>query len=416
MAKRWGFVLLVLCWGSLGAGVSLEDIAREYKLSLRYDWNLGYGELRHENTNRLCRVYFHMPYIVVEGRIYYFEEGVSWETNGKLMLSPSMESLVREFATTPQKVTPSSLSKSNEIQTNLLVTPLVPTRGGISNTTNQTLTNAKTSPLPSPLSPMTNRGEKETTSTQKPKDKTNQEPSSFPGRDLFRPIKTVILDPGHGGKDPGGIGKSGIKEKEVVLEVTQLLQEELEKMGYRVLLTRSLDRYVSLAERVELAYDRWNGGEGALFVSIHGNISLNPKVRGIEIYYLSDKASDAGASAVEIAENAGFSMDDVKHTESFYSVLNVLMREGVSRVSRSLAQEAKIALASVFSRVSVKSANFYVLRFSPLPAILWEIGYLSHPEEVKQLTSPSYQQQMARAMATGLDRFIRRYNTRRGNI
>ncbi|MFN3661065.1 MAG: N-acetylmuramoyl-L-alanine amidase, partial [Brevinematales bacterium] len=153
-----------------------------------------------------------------------------------------------------------------------------------------------------------------------------------------------------------------------------------------------------------------------IFVSIHGNISLNPRVRGIEVYYLSDRASDAGASAVEIAENAGFSMDDVKHTAGFYSVLNVLMREGVSTVSKALALDVKTALMSQFSRVSVKSANFYVLRFSPLPAILWEIGYLSHSEEVNQLASPDYQRQLTRLMALGLDKFIRRYNARRGNI
>ncbi|NPV39132.1 MAG: N-acetylmuramoyl-L-alanine amidase [Brevinematales bacterium] len=425
MRSIWRFLVVGLCYGLVVAGVSLEEVAGEYGLSLRYDWNLGYGELKSENTNRFCRVYFNMPYVIVDGRVYYFEEGVGWETNGRLVLSPLMEKVVKEFARDVKNQRSLAILQSNfqrNSETNQIkevfpqnTKPLsVVSNALVSNRENLVSREVKTNQITSSTGKVTtNRIEQ---NTNKETAASSQQTPLPGGRDLFRPIKTVILDPGHGGKDPGGIGKGGIKEKEIVLQLAQSLKEALENMGYRVLLTRSLDRYVSLSERVELAYDRWNGGEGAIFVSIHGNISLNPRIRGIEVYYLSDKASDAGASAVEIAENAGFSMDDVKHTEGFYSVLNVLMREGVSKVSKALAKDVKIALESQFSRVSVKSANFYVLRFSPLPAILWEIGYLSHAEEGNQLTSQSYQRQLAKFMASGLDRFIRRYNARRGNI
>ncbi|MFN4217094.1 MAG: N-acetylmuramoyl-L-alanine amidase [Brevinematales bacterium] len=425
MHRIWRLLLVGMWCTLVVAGISLEEVAREYNLSLRYDWNLGYGELKSENTNRFCRVYFNMPYVIADGKVYYFEEGVRWETNGRLVLSPLMETVVREFAWDVKNQGKAAILQSN-LQTNSegklkkdfsqqSIQPLsLVSNAVVSNREHLPSQEGKTNQISLQTETgSTNRIEKSIDKKTSPSSQQNPLPGE---RDLFRPIKTVILDPGHGGKDPGGIGKGGIKEKEIVLQVARNLKEELEKMGYRVLLTRSLDRYVSLSERVELAYDRWNGGEGSLFVSIHGNISLNPRVRGIEVYYLSDRASDAGASAVEIAENAGFSMDDVKHTEGFYSVLNVLMREGVSKVSKALALDVKTALGSQFSRVSVKSANFYVLRFSPLPAILWEIGYLSHSEEVNQLASQDYQRQLTKLMASGLDKFIRRYNARRGNI
>lgn len=399
--------------------VSLEDVARQYLLHLRYDWNLGYAELRSESTNRTCRVYFYMPYIVVDSKIYYFEQAPTWETNGRMLLSPEMEVVVTRFA---QEVQEGKTNRVNIPSTSLTnKVSILPDRGGGTNVfTNQQFSSP--TQIVS-LQTNTNRTHSSVSVTVTNTKVTNQQPispkekSTISGeRDLFRPIRTIILDPGHGGKDPGGIGKGGVMEKALVLQFSDILREKFEKMGYRVVVTRLSDTYVSLSDRIEIAYRKWSANEGALFLSIHGNISLNPRVQGIEVYYLSDKASDAAASAVEIAENAGFSMDDVKHTENFYSVLNVLMREGVSRVSRVLAQEIKTSLSSRSLRVSVKSANFYVLRFSPLPAILWEVGYLSHAEEVRLLQSSSYQQKLSEAFVKGVDRFIRRYNERRGNV
>ncbi len=420
--RRWSaFFFVLFSVFFLVGGVSLEDVAREYALSLRYDWNLGYAELRTPQTNRICRIYMTMPYVVVDGRVHYLDRGVLWEKDGRMVLSDEGERLVREFARmlptnvrgqTNLSLVSGSPSDTHRTQTNRISSQ---TNTGVDS---QRQTNVfkevvvslvtNTNVTVSPSNTVVRQ-----TNTQKT---TNVSHVVIQGQDLFRPIRTVILDPGHGGKDPGGIGRGGVREKDLVLEMAFLLKKELEGLGYRVVLTRTGDKYVSLAERVDFAYNAWKKGEGALFVSVHGNISLNPKVRGIEVYYLSDRASDAGASAVEIAENAGFSMDDVKHTESFYSVLNVLMREGVSRVSYTFARDVKTSLSSSFTQVSVKSANFYVLRFSPLPALLWEVGYLSHPEEVKSLQSREYQVRLVKSFAKGLDTFVRRYNTRRGNL
>ncbi|URA10005.1 N-acetylmuramoyl-L-alanine amidase family protein [Thermospira aquatica] len=388
----------------LVATASLEDLAREYTLSLRYDWNLGYAELRSLQTNRFCRVYMTMPYVVFDGKVYYLDRGMMWEKDGRMVLSDEGEELVRRFArameTNVHGQTNHPTFQTKVSETN--AKPLTNTSRGVSSSATNT----------NVIVPVSNNIVRKT-NTQK---ETNISPVVIQGQDLFRPIRTVILDPGHGGKDPGGIGKGGVREKDLVLEMVFLLKKELETLGYRVILTRGGDKYLSLSERVEFAYDVWQKKEGALFVSVHGNISLNAKVRGIEIYYLSDKASDAGASAVEIAENAGFSMDDVKHTEGFYSVLNVLMREGVSRISYAFARDVKTSLSASFSQVFVKSANFYVLRFSPLPALLWEVGYLSHPKEVKLLQSKEYQLRLVKSFAKGLDNFVRRYNARRGNV
>ena len=412
---------LVFLMGTLGwAGVSLEDMAREYLLNLRYNFDLGFGELRLDESNRICRVYINMPYVVVEGRVYYFEQGVSWETNGKMILPDEMAKIVREYIESSRSPRGLVSSLTNQTNNQIELVRAVTNVRTLSNTTNVPVThqdgikplqdtNRVSSPTnvrqASPGVVLTNR-------EQKSSSQTNQTAV----KSLFRPIRTIILDPGHGGKDPGGIGRGGIREKVLVMELTRLLKKRFEAMGYRVILTRDGDNYVSLADRVDIAYERWNAQEGALFLSIHGNISLNPKVRGIEIYYLSDKASDGGASAVEVAENAGFSMDDVKHTESFYSVLNVLMREGVSRVSKLLSQEVQRSLKRSFSQVSVKSANFYVLRFSPLPAILWEVGYLSHSDESHLLQDTDYQEKLTQAFALGVDSFIKQYNARRGNL
>jgi len=121
----------------------------------------------------------------------------------------------------------------------------------------------------------------------------------------FRPlfdIKTIIIDPGHGGKDPGAISSRGLQEKTVNLRISRYLKEELEQMGFNVILTRSADSFLSLAQRTNTA--KKNNAD--LFVSVHANSNRSPKVSGVEIYYLSPSRLKAEERSIQLARTENF--------------------------------------------------------------------------------------------------------------
>lgn len=229
-----------------------------------------------------------------------------------------------------------------------------------------------------------------------------------------RNVQVIVLDPGHGGKDPGAVGKvQKAQEKEVNLGVALKLKQLLEnEMGITVLMTRSDDRFVSLGERTRYANDH----KADLFVSIHTNSSKDSKAKGTETYYLST-AVTSDARAVEALENQvvelyeggvsakakyddlGFILSDLSQTEHLES-------------SNDLAGNIQMNLIAGSGRYDrgVKQANFYVLRGAFMPAVLIELGFISNPEEEKLLTNPDYQQRLARTIFEGIKRFKYRYD------
>ncbi|HEY9690942.1 MAG TPA: N-acetylmuramoyl-L-alanine amidase [Oculatellaceae cyanobacterium] len=171
----------------------------------------------------------------------------------------------------------------------------------------------------------------------------------------------VIVDPGHGGKDPGAIGYRGLREVDVILPIAKQVTALLEQRGIKVVMTRSADYFVDLAPRVDLA-----ARVGAdLFVSIHANsISKRPDVNGLETYYYG-----GGQRLAQTIHNS--------------------IRQSIDINNRG-----------------VRSARFYVLRRSSMPATLVEVGYLTSPQESQKLADPNYQRQMAEAIARGVLQYI----------
>ncbi len=227
-------------------------------------------------------------------------------------------------------------------------------------------------------------------------------------------VQVIVLDPGHGGKDPGAVGKIlKVKEKDVNLEVALKLKTLLEKeLGVRVLMTRTDDRFVSLGDRTRFA----NEHKADIFVSIHANASKNSSPKGAETYYLAT-AMTSDARAVEALENKvvelyeggasarskydglDFILSDLSQTEHLQS----------SNELASSVQQNLIAGCKAYDR-GVKQANFYVLKGAFMPSILIELGFLSNPDEERLLVNGDYQQRLARTIFEGLKRFKYRYD------
>lgn len=229
-----------------------------------------------------------------------------------------------------------------------------------------------------------------------------------PGRILkpvAKPPRIVVLDPGHGGIDPGTIGVSGVYEKEVVLEVATEVARRLEATRhYRVVLTRSSDEFIELRERVARA----RAAQGELFLSIHADALPNPASRGASVFTLSEKASDSEAAALAARENKADLIAGIDLSRQAPEVSNILLdlaRRQTNNLSIGLARRLVDDLgqeAAVMLENSHRSAGFAVLKAPDIPSALVELGCLSNREEDRLLRSAAYQ----RRLATGLVRSV----------
>ncbi len=215
-------------------------------------------------------------------------------------------------------------------------------------------------------------------------------------------VRTIMLDPGHGGKDPGAMGNN-IIERERTLTLAKTLGRILVKRGYRVLYTRENNSYVALDSRTALA----NSTKADLFISLHVNANTNPQVNGLEIYYLDLARSDS-AAVVAARENSV----SVKSISDLQFILSDLMRSSKLHESATLADLvqkdmlARVRKAGFESRDNgVKSAPFYVLLGAKMPAVLVEIGYLSNTAEAKRINSAAYLERLAEGIANGVDAY-----------
>ncbi len=204
-------------------------------------------------------------------------------------------------------------------------------------------------------------------------------------------IKTIMIDPGHGGKDPGAIW-GRLKEKDINLRFAKILGRLLRKKGYKVLYTRTKDVFIPLEERTALA----NSKKVDLFISIHVNANRVRRVRGLEVYYLNF-ASSKDAIRVAARENAV----SAKRIGDLQVILTELMLNSKIKESATLA---KCVLKKVKEKTNgVKEAPFYVLMGAKMPAILIELGYITNPIDRKRLCSYSYLLRLAREISDGID-------------
>ncbi|RMG68094.1 MAG: N-acetylmuramoyl-L-alanine amidase [Nitrospirae bacterium] len=225
---------------------------------------------------------------------------------------------------------------------------------------------------------------------------------------FYREQKVVVIDPGHGGHDPGAIGPTGLKEKEVTLRIARLLKQILEeRYNLKVYLTRSDDRYLELRERTSIANRRM----ADLFVSIHANASPRRKTSGIETYLLN-WTNDQEALRVAARENQ-ISVEKMKQKQSELGmILASLRRESKRDESLKLAHYIQRSLVGRLNRhyrvknLGVKQALFYVLVDADMPSVLVEVGFISNPREERLLRSRNFRKKTAEAIASGIFRYI----------
>lgn len=221
------------------------------------------------------------------------------------------------------------------------------------------------------------------------------------------PRVRVVIDPGHGGKDPGTVGANGLQEKDVVLDVAKRVQKLLgRREQIEPLLTRSDDQFISLEERTLFAQQR----EADLFISIHANSSPRRTAKGLEVYVLG-RASDADADATAARENdqPGQAQPDI----------NALIQSMLGDLSSSRQEEQSLELADTLRRsviqgvegryhlvdLGIKRAPFYVLLNAGVPSILSELAFLSNPDDAARLRQSEFRQMIAEALATGIAKY-----------
>ncbi|NDY70665.1 N-acetylmuramoyl-L-alanine amidase [Desulfobacter hydrogenophilus] len=234
--------------------------------------------------------------------------------------------------------------------------------------------------------------------------------SSDIARQLALGVRKIVIDPGHGGKDPGAPGYiKGVWEKDIVLKLATTLAEKLRnRLNCEVLLTRTTDRKLTLEERTAIA----NTKRADLFISMHCNAAKSKKLSGIETYILN-LATDEQAIAVAARENA----TSRKNISDLAYILNDLMKHAKIEESTRLANDVHkamiIGMKKKYTKIrdlGVKQAPFYVLLGARMPAILIESSFLSNKTECKRLTTSSYRNDICNAIADGIEKYINATN------
>ncbi len=223
--------------------------------------------------------------------------------------------------------------------------------------------------------------------------------------------RIIVIDPGHGGVDPGAIGISGIYEKHVTLAAARDLKKHLEKTGrFRVYLTRDRDIFIRLRDRVEIAGDK----NADLFVSLHADsIRNNSKVRGLSVYTLSERASDKEAAELAERENKADLIAGIDLTHESAEVTNILIDLAQRETMNQSARLASILVDEMRQRVRVlrnphRFAGFAVLKAPDIPSVLIELGFLSNRQDEKALKSKSHRRKLAQSIAAAVDKYFAR--------
>lgn len=226
------------------------------------------------------------------------------------------------------------------------------------------------------------------------------------GAAVQRRRKVVIIDSGHGGKDPGTTGVMGTIEKELTLQYGILLAKTLRDAGYTVFMTRTSDNYISLIQRRKFAQDY----NGSLMISLHADSAGTIEARGLSVYTLSEEATDETAKKLASA-----------HDDSDITFKSHVRDDDALSVLINVAQNATVSKSEYFAKIILKhaqngrlfiipnphrKAGFAVLKMPDVPSVLIELGFLSSPEEEILLRSPPYRNQMIQTLFKSIDEFF----------
>ncbi len=223
--------------------------------------------------------------------------------------------------------------------------------------------------------------------------------------------KIIMLDPGHGGQDPGAISVSGKYEKDLTLKMAKETKALLEKKGYKVVLTRDKDFYIPLRGRIERAHE----ANADLFISIHADSAKNKSAKGLSIYTISEKASDKEAAALAERENKAdilFGMDLADYQPE---VGNILIDFAKKYAMDQSSIYADYVVDEMKKEVNLRQnahrfAGFVVLKSPNIPSVLLEMGYLSNPQEDKLLQKESYRKKLGTALVRAVDTYFKKLN------
>ncbi len=225
----------------------------------------------------------------------------------------------------------------------------------------------------------------------------------------LRPV--VVVDPGHGGVDPGALSPSGTPEKAITLAFAKELKKQLGATGrYDVLLTRERDLFMTLRERVEFA----RATNADLFLSLHANTNDSARLRGFSVYTLSNKASDQEAAAFAAAENKADIIGGVNLDQYDDDVASILIDFAQTKTNEQSVMFARDMLISEVGKSTPllprpwRSAGFAVLKAPDVPSVLIELGYLTNRDEEQKLQEQTYQAQLSRSFVAAVDSFFER--------
>jgi N-acetylmuramoyl-L-alanine amidase len=220
---------------------------------------------------------------------------------------------------------------------------------------------------------------------------------------------TIAIDPGHGGEDPGAVGKGGSYEKNVVLSIGRRLKAKLEQLpNVRVMLTRDGDYFVPLHVRVQKA----RKVQADLFISIHADAFIEPTARGSSVFALSEKgASSTAARWLANKENAADLIGGINIKSKHQHLASVLLDLSTTAQIYDSLKLAKSVLGEIgninrLHKAQVEQAGFAVLKAPDIPSILVETAFISNPEEEAKLTDNTYQDQMADALTSGITKYL----------
>ena len=237
------------------------------------------------------------------------------------------------------------------------------------------------------------------------------EEKAVPAGKIHR-MKTVVIDPGHGGRDPGATSRYGTREKHIVLDVSKRLKRHLERQGLNVILTRTKDVFVSLRKRAQFA----NAKNADLFISVHANAVRRhqSRVKGFEVFYLSE-ATDDRARALAAVENASLKFEEGeissrKNKSTATTVWDMQLKEN-RRVSKELAYYiCNITSDRLGMRNrGVKGARFAVLKGTRMPAVLVEVGFLTNRREESNLKKRSFREKIAENISRAIVAYKKEY-------
>ena len=218
-------------------------------------------------------------------------------------------------------------------------------------------------------------------------------------------FKTIVIDAGHGGKDPGAVGYRGPKEKDIALDVAKRLEKKLSKnLNVKIVMTRDEDIFLRLSERTRIA----NENNGSLFISIHTNAAEDRRASGFETFLIGPNKNEA-AVRVAARENAVLELEGISGQKLTNEDL-IKATIAQSAFASKSEQFASMVQGEIKKRVQskdrgVKQAGFYVLMGASMPNVLVELGFISNPSEEKKLRSPQYRDQLATAIYRAVEQY-----------